>query len=382
MNHSLHLVNQKHRAPVVGISGLHRGENPQPGAAVVGALRRVWPSMRVVGLAYDALESGIYAQGDDRLDAIYTMPYPTIGRSAYLERLAQIQVAEGLNAVIPCLDTDVELLCSATDALSKLGIHTYLPTPESVAARDKTQLAKLAQSVDCPSPRTCMVRDRSELHRAAAALGQQVFVKGRLYDAKLCSTAAELEIAFQSLLTQWGAPVVVQERIEGEEFNIVGVGDGDGGIDGMVAIRKMLKSSAGKGFAGIVVNDPVLLEHAQKLVAKLSWRGPFELEFVYSKPKTDYFLLEINPRFPAWVGFPASLGCNLPALALDCAFSTTPRRALAACEPGNFFIRHSVDLAGKLEDLMHLTVDGAFTRSPVEADTAERQAALVSGVQA
>ena len=51
--------------PAIAVSGLHRGENPQPGAAVIASLRRRFPGLRLVGLSYDPLESGLYGQGAD-----------------------------------------------------------------------------------------------------------------------------------------------------------------------------------------------------------------------------------------------------------------------------------------------------------------------------
>ena len=53
------LIYKDPNRPIVAVSGLHRGENPQPGSAVIAALRRVYPRLRVVGLAYDSLESGL-----------------------------------------------------------------------------------------------------------------------------------------------------------------------------------------------------------------------------------------------------------------------------------------------------------------------------------
>ena len=33
--------------PAIAVSGLHRGENPQPGAAVIASLRRRFPGLRL-----------------------------------------------------------------------------------------------------------------------------------------------------------------------------------------------------------------------------------------------------------------------------------------------------------------------------------------------
>jgi len=46
----------------LAVTGMHRGENPQPGAAVVASVRRRFPGVRVIGLSYDPLESSLYGQ--------------------------------------------------------------------------------------------------------------------------------------------------------------------------------------------------------------------------------------------------------------------------------------------------------------------------------
>ena len=57
---------------VVAVTGLHRGDSPQPGAAVITSLRRRYPELRIVGLSYDPMESSIYSHRSDRLDAAFS----------------------------------------------------------------------------------------------------------------------------------------------------------------------------------------------------------------------------------------------------------------------------------------------------------------------
>ena len=71
----------------VAVTGMHRGENPQPGASVVASLRRQFPGLRTVGLSYDPLESSLYGRGGDHPDAAYLIPFPGAGARALLDRL-------------------------------------------------------------------------------------------------------------------------------------------------------------------------------------------------------------------------------------------------------------------------------------------------------
>ncbi|MEZ5385334.1 MAG: ATP-grasp domain-containing protein [Prosthecobacter sp.] len=351
-------------SPVIAVTGLHRGENPQPGSAVIRSLRRVYPELRIIGLCYDTLESGLFCEGDAP-DAAFVLPSPAAGPDSFWDRLDAIRELERFDVLIPCLDAEMAPLVEAADKLQSRGIHTCLPRPGSFRTREKARLTELCARVRCRTPQTIAVNDVGALHQAAAMLGGNVFVKGRLYDARLATTAEEREAAYRQMMEQWGAPVLVQERIEGEEYNVLGLGDGHGRIVASCSIRKMLRTSSGKGCGGLVVRDERLDDIAASLIASLRWNGPFELEFVSPEgPGGDYSLLEINPRFPAWCDFPSSLGCNLPAAALEQTLGWRPREPLQPCSPGRFFIRHAIDMTGDIRDLAALTTTGRLLRTP------------------
>ena len=102
----------------------------------------------------------------------------------------------------------------------------------------------------------------------------------------------------------------MQEPLIGTEFNVMGLGDGAGGLLGSCAVRKLIISDKGKGNGSVVVRDLRLDEITRRVMAATRWSGPFELEFIRDQRDDGYRLIEINPRFPAWVGFPTQLGAN------------------------------------------------------------------------
>ena len=120
-----------------------------------------------------------------------------------------------------------------------------------------------------------------------------------------------------------GIPVVVQTQILGEEFNVVALGDGEGGLVGAVGMKKLMLTDKGKGWAGITVRDPALLAVAQQFMSATHWRGPCEIELMRDK-YGQYHLIEINPRFPAWVYLSAGAGMNLPYAAVELALGRKP----------------------------------------------------------
>ena len=62
----------------VGISGINAADNPGPGVGVARSLREDDSlDVKILGLAYDALEPGIYL--DWLIDKTFLLPYPSEG---------------------------------------------------------------------------------------------------------------------------------------------------------------------------------------------------------------------------------------------------------------------------------------------------------------
>lgn len=340
----------------VGLTGLHRGDNPQPGAAVAAGLRRRFPDLRIVGLSYDPLESSLYCHDLGRPDAAYLLPYPGAGPQAVLERLDEIVRHEKLDFIIPCLDSEIANFIALQPELQRRGIACALPTKKALDMRSKLNLNDFCRRLKIATPQTEAAGDVDTQSAQADAMGYPLYVKGRYYGAHLVRSKKELREAFEEIVREWGGPVLIQEPVSGEEYDIVGLGDGRGGLIGSCSIRKMMRTSAGKGFAGIVVADPGLDALVRRTIAALRWKGPFELEFI-KVPGKPHALFEMNPRFPAWVDFPSQIGCNLPARLLEDLLKLAPT-PLRACDAGRMFIRHSVDLATDLADVAQMATTG------------------------
>ncbi|KXO80784.1 hypothetical protein [Stutzerimonas stutzeri] len=354
----------------VAITGLHRGNNPQPGAAVAAGLRRRFPDLRIVGLSYDPLESGLYCHDGGRPDVAYLMPFPGAGAKATLDRLDEILQTEPIDYLIPCLDSELDNYIQLQPELKSRGIGCLLPSQQALDDRAKSNLDAFCGQLEVPTPRTLMANDPDTLAALALQLGYPVYVKGRFYEAHLATTPKELYEAFASIASVWGTPVLVQEMVVGEEYDILGLGDGEGGLLASCSIRKMLRTSAGKGFAGVVVADPDLDELVARVIGALRWAGPFELELI-KVPGKPHALFEMNPRFPAWVDFPSQIGCNMPARLLEqlIGLDATP---LQTCTPGQMFIRHSIDLVADIAEVAEMTITGRRICTPNDCPTISR----------
>ena len=325
---------------VVGITGMNAIDNPGPGVGIARSLRDD-PELdvEIIGLAYNALEPGIYM--DWVVDRSFTLPYPSVGAAEYLARLQQIRELTGLNCVIPCLDAELPLYIRFAKELAAAGLRTCLPTMPQFRLRGKDRLAELAERSNLRVPKTFVIYEEAELWQALDEIGYPAFVKGIYYEARRGTTAAEAAAQYRHLIAEWGGPVLVQEQIQGDELNVVGAGDENGELLGLVGARKTVVTSLGKMWSGVSIRHPAMLEAAERFVRTHHWRGPFELECIVQGD--DVYLIEINPRFPAWVYFASALGVNLPSRLARRMFDL-PAETHSDYEAGQLFLRYSYDM--------------------------------------
>ena len=288
------------------------------------------------------------------------IPYPSQGVSAFLSRLAYVHEKVGLDVIVPTLDAELPAFIDLEPRLRAMGIGMLLPTREQLEQRSKVNLALLGKRAGIRVPKTLVVTDASELYRAHEEVSYPFFVKGVFYGATLAHGLEEALAAYYKVVAQWGVPVILQEQVGGEELDVVGVGDGAGGLVGAVPMKKMLLTDKGKGWAGITVKDPELLDVARAFVAATKWRGPFEVEVMRDK-EGRYHLIEVNPRFPAWVYLSAAAGVNLPRMVAELAAGRVvpPARDYAV---GAMFVRISLDQVASLGDFQRMVTMGEVVR--------------------
>ena len=172
------------RPLTVAVTGLNATDNPGPGISVIRSLRH-HPEFqgRVIGLAYDSLEPGIFAR--DWVDDVFLIPYPSQGVQALQARLDYIHQRVGLDAVIPTLDSELPLFIGLEDILRSMGIGTFLPTQEQLDLRSKTHLVTLGEKVGIPVPQTKVLSDVRELYSIHKDMEFPLVIKGIFYGATI-----------------------------------------------------------------------------------------------------------------------------------------------------------------------------------------------------
>ena len=325
---------------VIAVTGLNAIDSPGPGVAVIRALREgLTEPIRVIGLAYESLEPGIYMEGI--CDKSYQVSYPAAGAEVLYNSILQIHEQEQIDVIIPNFDAELYNFISIAPRLKALGINTFLPGLDMFDARDKLNLYAFGQKHQLLVPKDKVIYSINDLYQLGEDFGYPLVVKGKFYEAVVAYTLEQAQKAFYKISAKWGLPIIVQQFINGTEVNVAALGDGEGNAISIIPMRKMYITDNGKAWAGITLEDDSLIELAQKFIVATKWRGGFEIE-IMKTVNDELYIMEINPRFPAWIYLSAGAGQNQPAALVRMALGEKVE-TYRAYDVGKLFIRYSWD---------------------------------------
>jgi len=344
------------RKITVGVTGLNNIDSPGPGIPVIRALKESTAfDIRIIGLSYESLEPGLYMH--ELVDKSYAIPLPSAGSQALFNRLQYIHSVEHLDLIIPNFDAELHNFILLSPQLKQqLNIATFMPSREVFDSRHKSDLPEFGKKYNINVPKSNMIFSIKDLKKIEEDYEYPMVIKGKFYDASIANNHEQAISYFHKISAKWGLPIIVQEYMSGTEVNVTAIGDGEGTCIGAVAMRKLYITDKGKAWAGISLDDPELIDISQKVVENSKWKGGCELEFIKNK-KGKYYLLEMNPRFPAWVYLAVGCGQNHPEALVKMALgeSVAP---FTDYEKGKMFIRYSYDLIVNMDQFEKISTLG------------------------
>jgi len=340
----------------IAVTGLNATDNPGPGIPVIRSIKDA-PDFKgnIIGLIYDSLEPGIYMK--DIASKCYLIPYPSTGLNNLYDRIAFIHEQEKIDIIIPTLDSELYGFVKLQPKLEALGIKTFLPDIDMLNIRAKDNLFSFCTSHGIKVPKNILAKSVQDIYAIPDQMEYPVVVKGIFYEAYIANNFEEALAAFNKLRIKWGLPIIIQEFIQGIEFNVVALGDGTGKTIGAVPMRKLYITDKGKGWAGVTIEDHNLMDLSYKIIEKTKWRSGLELEFMKSSSTEEYYLLEINPRFPAWVYLAPKAGQNLVWALIRMALGEIVE-PFTNYEVGQIFVRSSWDLFTDMKTFEKIAVSG------------------------
>ena len=338
----------------LAVTGLNNTDNPGPGVPVIrGAKESENFDVRIIGLVYENLEPGIYMEG--LCDRIFQIPYPSAGSDELIERIEWIHRQEKIDVLIPNFDAELFSFMKNEQRLNDKGIHTFLPTIKQFQEREKDKLPEYGEKYGVKVPGSINLGSLDQIKEIEEKFDYPVMIKGQFYDAYVASNEEQVKQAFHKLAAKWGLPVIAQEFVKGTEVNIIALGDGKGNTIAAVPMRKQYITDKGKAWGGITLADDKMMELTRMLIQKTKWKGGIELELIKTN-NGEYFLIEINPRIPAWVYLAVGAGQNIPDALIKLALGWDVK-PMTSYKIGKMFVRYSYDMIVDLEKFAAISMN-------------------------
>ena len=271
-----------------------------------------------------ALLHGLRENGERRVRLVGTdMSERSIGRHlcdafhlvpsgadpGFADAVLGIVEREGVDVVLPQSSFDLEGLAAHRDSFP---VPVLVSRPDTIhRSNDKAETYAMLQRIGVKGPEFRRVNGAREVAAAATELGyperpvcfKPVFSSGsrgfrildptvdrahQLLNERPGSVSMRLEEAVELLPDEGGPDLLVMELAEGGERTVDGIADGERIVLGHPKTREAMR--AGLAMYFVTLDDPELMETANRIVAELGIEHFFNIQLV------GEHVIEINPR--------------------------------------------------------------------------------------
>ena len=213
---------------------------------------------------------------------------PRISDPAYIPALLDICKQEGVDLLIPTIDTDLLLLAEHRADFAALGTRVLVSDPHVIAlCRDKRQTYAAFTEAGLTAPRPV---DAAEDYDG----GYPAFIKPLNGSSSINAFRADSREALERLAAQVPDPII-QPFVEGTEYTVDVFCDFDG-APVYITPRIRLAVRGGEVLQTKVCHSAQIEDEIRRLVAVLRPCGPMAVQLIRDAAGTDHYI-EINPRF-------------------------------------------------------------------------------------
>lgn len=236
-------------------------------------------------------------------DKFYRSPY-VADHNAYLSFLLNLIEKENINVIIPSTDPEVDFFNKNRHQFNHV---TVIIGPQKFVeiARDKQKMQNFLERNKFPYIKSYLP---GELKQAPYPIIAKP-LNGR------SSEGIEYLPDFSHLKQGKDySNYLFQDFINGEIWTIDILRNHNTNEMELISRKELLRTKNGAGMTVEISNDIPLIDQAKSICEKIDAHGAFNMEFIRT-PEND-FLMDINPRFSAGIGFTNKTGYDLVKNAL------------------------------------------------------------------
>jgi diaminopimelate decarboxylase len=287
------------------VSGVHSGPDPSPGVGIAKSVKQAYPDLRIVGKDYSLRSSGLH---EPIFDDIQVMPAWTEMALSAHEAFIAHQLSETKGLYISGLDAEIDWLATLKSSL----INILTPTSAALGEIHKPRISCVSELGMKIPEFMAATASQSELHRLARRAGWRVWIKGKFHEAYYATNHRELMSRLAQMEESWPIEdVFVQRSIQGLERSYTFAAY-NGELLGVAEVEKRAQTPTGKTWAAEVsLPSSQVVERIASFAKRVFWTGGGEIEFIRDRSGRDW-LIDVNPRFPAYIHGVTICGLNLP----------------------------------------------------------------------
>lgn len=219
-----------------------------------------------------------------------------ISDSNYIPTLLAICEKEGVDCLIPTIDTDLLLLSEKKHCFEQIGTKVLISQPEKVKiCRDKNYTADYFISLGLKSPRPFNSVEKYENELKSGKQVFPAFIKPKdgssSINAYRADTLDDLKLYAEKI-----GDYIIQPYISGKEYTIDIFCDYDGNPV-YITPRERIAVRAGEVLKTKITQDEVMIAEMLTLIADYKPCGQITVQLIQDEKTGDNYYIEINPRF-------------------------------------------------------------------------------------
>jgi carbamoyl-phosphate synthase large subunit len=252
-------------------------------------------------------------------DQAYRVPMSSA--PSYLEEIRAICASEHVRLLVPTIDDELPVFAAAREVFQAGGVYVACsPEPSNSVCNDKYETCRLLQRAGVPAARTYGPEE------LAGDVDLPLFIKPRTGRGAVSAFAVHSRRELEFFLGYVPDPVV-QELLEGPEFTIDVLCDGEGRPLSIVP-RERVVIRAGVIDRGRTVNDPALIGLAGRACRAIRFHGALNIQCRMRAGEPAIF--EINPRFSGGIALTMQAGADFPQMLVRLALGRRVEPAIGA----------------------------------------------------
>jgi diaminopimelate decarboxylase len=287
------------------VSGTHSGPDPSPGLGIARSVKQADPQIRLIAKDYSLRSSGLH---DLIFDEFQVMPaWSEMALDAH--HVFLVKQLKEMNALyISGLDAEIDWLSTLNLSPSKV----LTPSATALSQIQKPRIScagELGMRIPEFVPATA---SQIDLHKLARRSGWRIWIKGKFHEAYAARSHGEMLSRLSQMQATWPIEdIFVQCSIQGLERSYTFAAF-EGQLLGVAEVEKRSQTSAGKTWAAeVTMPSAEIIEKIAAFTKRTAWTGGCEIEFIRDRDDQDW-LIDINPRFPAYIHGVTVCGLNLP----------------------------------------------------------------------